>query len=80
MQQKNLESGVSCQEHSLSQRGKCSTVLHPTEVRQDDRDTSREVTGGLEESRLGAKVTPLFTSHLLFLVCLRMTSISPFKN
>ena len=32
------------------------------------------------DCRLGAEVSPPFTSHLLFLACLRMTPIPPFKN
>jgi len=82
IQEKNLQSGTSCQGQSLSRsRGIRSIVWHATEVRKDEeRDTSREVTGGLEDCRRGAEVSPLFTSHLLFLACLRMTPIPPLKN
>ena len=48
--------------------------------KDEERDTSREVTGGLEDCRLGAEVNPLLTSHLLFLACLRMTPIPPLRN
>ena len=82
MQEKNLQSGISCQGHSLSRSGGIRSIIwHATEVRKDEeRDTSREVTGGLEDCRLGAEVNPLLTSHLLFLACLRMTPIPPLRN